>query len=155
MIDTAVAIALGMALLLAALAIRGIFGIVQGKATPTEQKVITAIQPYLYKAILAGQQMALLGLDQFDTKLVGQDKKAVADSVYDTLPDYLLVAGVPIPIIVVKTIVPRDRFEELVKNAYNEAHSFIMKNEAYLRSQVDLLMPPAATSGGSTAQGNG
>lgn len=141
-LDIAVAVAVGTLLILAAVAVLHILALLLGKTGhPAVHLVIEALVPYIYRAILAGERMALLGLTQLDTELAGEDKAAVANSIYNLLPDFLLIGKVPVPINMVKMLVPKDKFEALVKDAYEAAHGFLLKNENYLTAQIFELEP--------------
>jgi hypothetical protein len=142
-LDIAVTLAVGAVLILAALAL---LNILSHSKQPALHAVCAALEPYALKAIFAGERFALLGLTQFDTKLAGADKATVANSIYDLLPDVLLVGNIPLPISAVKLLVPRDKFQELVKDVYDQSHAFIVRNEEYLKRQVDSLNLPASTT---------
>jgi hypothetical protein len=141
-LDILIVIVFGLCLILAALALLGILRSIK-PGTPAVQAIIDALTPYIYRAILAGERFALVGSQQLKLTLTGQDKKAIADSVYDALPDYILVGKIPIPVSTIKLIVPRERFEDLIKDAYESAVAFVARNEVFLKSQVDALVPKA------------
>lgn len=142
--------------LLIAAAVTGVSGLLwriiqKQKATASAPNVVEffeALTPWLYKAVLAGEKALIWSLDEADQKIEGADKKAVADSTYALLPDSLLIGGRPIPIGLVKTVVTEDLWESWIKGAYDQAHAFILKNESYLRGQVDALNPGPPPSQG-------
>src|SRR5512136_149495 len=82
---------------------------------PFENELEAALLPYLFQAICAAfkasQEMAAAGNEALD----GLSKKAIADAVYDLLPDK--IGGIPVGMI--KLLVSRARFEELVQAAYD------------------------------------
>jgi hypothetical protein len=119
-----------------------------GQVIPTDA-FLDALTPYLYKAIFAGERAILWGFEQADVAVLAADRKKVADGVYDLLPDTLIVDGVPLPISKVKLLVTREIFEQWVKTVYDQTHAFILKNEAYLRSQVDMLKPKLPPGAGA------
>ncbi len=141
--DQAIAIAVGIGLIL----ILGLFimslNAVRPTAKPTVQHVIDALTGYAYKGVIAGETYALQAEQQLGVQLEGMDKKTIADQIYDTLPNFLMVGPIPLPIGTVKTLVSRSMFEELVENVYQDTQAFLSQNEAYLKSQVDKLVPPA------------
>jgi hypothetical protein len=100
-----------------------------------------ALKDQVYRAVLAGYHAEKLALDQIDAKLSNADKAAIANKFYDLIPDFVSVAGVPIPVGEIKLIVTRDVFETWVKNAYDAAHAVIVKNEAYLHSKIEAFNP--------------
>jgi hypothetical protein len=140
--DLVTAVLVGALLILLGLALRA--GIAQIKAqnkNPGLDAFLDALTPYLYQAIFAGEKAILWGFEQADAAVQAADRKKVADSVYDLLPDTLIVDGVSLPVSKVKLLVTREVFEQWVKTVYDQTHAFILKNEAYLRSQVDALKP--------------
>lgn len=110
-------------------------------ASPAVSAVLKALEPYAYKAILAGQTAILWGLDTAEAAIEATDKKAVADSWYDLLPDFILVAGYPVPSIVIKRLIPREEWQTFVKSLYDEFNAQLQRNEQYLKSQVEALKP--------------
>src|SRR4051812_31012641 len=118
-LNTWIYILLGaIALLLGLLALKLIRS--NPSASPTVSAVLKALEPYAYKAILAGQTAVLWVLDTAEAAIESTDKKAVADSWYDLLPDFILVAGYPVPSIVIKRLIPREEWETFVKSLYDE-----------------------------------
>lgn len=105
---------------------------------PSQELLLKALEPWVHTATLAGLKIALRTLNNLDVVLDGADKKAIADSVYDLLPDVIMVGPSPIPVVQVKRIVTREVFETEVMNAYNTANAFIERNEQFLTSQIDL-----------------
>jgi hypothetical protein len=55
-----------------------------------------------------------MAMDEIGERMRGCDKKKLADGLYDLLPD--TVGGFPLS--VVKAIVSRERFQEIVENAF-------------------------------------
>jgi len=147
-IDIVVAVVIGLCIILLALAARGIFGELRKSAKPGVQEILNALDPYIWRAIMAGERTVVWGMDQAEAWLEGADKKAVADSVYALLPDTVVVGGLPLPIGAVRSFVPREVFEARVKDLYDSADAFIQRNEAYLKGQVDLLKPWHGLGGG-------
>lgn len=144
MIDTATMLLVGAGLLIAALAIMGIMAVIRQRNAgkePGVDAILDALQPWIYKAILAGEKLALDAMTDADTRINALDKKAVADSVYNALPETLSIAGVVLPITTVKRFVTQEMFEQWVKQFYESADAFIERNKSYLQSQVDALKP--------------
>src|SRR5260221_14625715 len=115
------AIALGAAIILGALALIALVNAARARSQPTNptlDAILNALTPYLYRAIIAGERAVLWGMDGLDAQIQATDKKAVADSVYSLLPDVIVVDNVPLPISAVKALIPRETFERWVKNAY-------------------------------------
>lgn len=118
---------------------------------PTLDAVISAVTPYVYRGILAGEYAVQWAEDAAIAQIDAADKKAVADSLYSLLPDTLMIPGFPFPLpaSVLKRIVTQEIFEKLVKDAFDSADAFILANEKYLKAQIDALNPPAPTLGTS------
>lgn len=154
-IDVAVAIAIGCVLILLGIALFHIVQAARASAVTNNQPgisdVLDALTPYIYRAILAGERATLWGLDQVDASIHGADKKAVADSVYALLPDMVMVGSFPLPLSTIKAFVPRETFEARVKDLYDQADAFIQRNEVYLKSQVDSLIPAQTPPAQQTA----
>lgn len=107
--------------------------------SPTIDQLFDAILPHIYKAILAGERSVIWAFDAGERYLESADKKAVAESVYALIPEIVLVGNVPVPVGVIKKLIPIELFEAWVKEVYDQADAFLTKNEDYLRSQVQSL----------------
>lgn len=105
------------------------------------QQVIDGLMPYIYKGILAAEKIAQAGLEGVNAGLKGADKHQIAASIYNLLPDMLIIGPVPVPIRLIKRFVSLEEFETLIEQVYQESSGFITRNEAYLRKQVDYLVP--------------
>src|SRR5260221_5551262 len=137
LINANVALAMGALLIVLSLSALAIANRVRGKTDkPAVDEILTALTPWLYKAIIAGERAALWGLQQTDSVITGADKAQVAESLYALLPDVIVIDGLPIPVSRLKALVPRDTFAAWVKNFYDGTHALILANEDYLRSQV-------------------
>lgn len=140
LMTAAVIVLFGGLLILSALALQAFVAALRRQIThPTAAELLQALTPWLYRAVLAGEHAALLGLRQADSLLTGADKAEVANRLYDLLPDTLIVSGKSIPISLVKALITRERFAALVKDVYDSAHAFLLRNEAYLLDQMDQI----------------
>ncbi len=108
---------------------------------PTFDAVLDALMPMVYRGIVAGQKAAITALNDFDTWLEGEDKQKIADSLYNLIPDVILVGTTPIPVNVVKRLVTKEDFSNLVKNVYDETAAFIRKNAEYFDHQIRDFVP--------------
>ena len=149
--DISVVLLVGALIIVGAVGLLGLFSVLRKRITNPKAAslfdlVVAALTPYLYKAIFAGEKLALLAMTDLNVKLDGLDKKAIADQVYDLLPSSLLVGDIPMPIGLIKTIVTKSAFEALVEQIYTESHLFIIKNEDYLKQEVDAFLPGAANT---------
>lgn len=87
---------------------------------PFEAQIETALTEYAVTAIAVGYRMSEKTMDELGHRLAGVDKKAFAYAIYDMLPPE--IGG--IPIVVVKAIVTRERFGQLVQNAFYQFEIF-------------------------------
>ena len=82
---------------------------------PLEAQVEAALLTFVFQGICAGYRVSEMAMDELGTRLRGADKKAIANVIYDLLPAD--IAGFPLEI--VKSLVTRKRFAELVQDAFD------------------------------------
>ena|SRR5438105_8718377 len=82
--------------------------------------VESALQPFIWEAITAAYRFSEKAVDQGYTRLKGQDKKALADSVYRMLPERVGEYDIAF----VKSLVSQERFAVLVQNAFERFDQF-------------------------------
>ena len=92
---------------------------------PNEAEIEAALLPWLYEAICSAFETSELAVDELGKRMHDLDKKAVADIVYDLLPDR--IGGLSTTVI--KTIIPRERFRVLVQDAYDHFSAFYNAHE--------------------------
>jgi len=190
LLNIAVAVLIGAVMLI--LTVIGLEAIIRARralqagnavTNPQADWIIAALTGYIYKAIAAGERSVLWGFQMLQTEIEGVDKKAVADQIYNLLPDVLpvpvpIIGVVIIPIGTIKRVIPPATFEDLVKTAYDDFDALITRNEVYLKqalqAEVDALaelpggtppvvptgvpttppaIPPAATTPDSSGKG--
>ncbi len=147
LLDIVITILFGALLILLAIAafkllraaIRAVRGSPAADQLPGLEAVLAALEPWVFRAILAGERAVLWGFEEIDVKLAGIDKKQVADSVYALLPDVILVGTRPVPVSFVKALVTPQVFEGWIKSLYDQADAFIEQNKQYLHDQVERL----------------
>lgn len=93
---------------------------------PVVARIEQAIVPYVFRAILSAYRLSEFAMDEFDERMEGADKKAIADEAYALLPDK--VAGHDIR--AVKSIIPRERFGEIVQDVFDEFDRFFESRRA-------------------------
>ena len=81
---------------------------------PFEAEIEALLIPFCYNAICSAFRVSEMAMDEINERLRGIDKKWIADTMYDLLPDE--VAGVPVHI--VKSVVSRERFRDLVQDVF-------------------------------------
>lgn len=137
--DQAVAVLVGAVLILLVVLFVWAASKLRKQKLPGVDAILAALQPMVFQAIIAGERAVIWGFDDLEARIESTDKKNVADSVYNLIPDTLWVGTVPLPSSLVKKLVTRDEFAELVKKTYDGADAWLQKNEQYFRSQVDAL----------------
>lgn len=104
----------------------------KGTLHPTLDQLLVAVTPWAMKAIAAGERSVLWGLEELNKRIEGLDKKAVADAYYNLIPDVVPVpiGGriIPVPVAVVKRLVTREEFANLVKTIYDQFDMEIDRN---------------------------
>ncbi len=87
---------------------------------PAEDQIEDLLLPYIYDAICAAFKQSEKAAQELGIVMDGADKKAIADYIYNLLPD--VVGGLPVG--VVKAIVTRERFSALVEEVYQRFKIF-------------------------------
>lgn len=154
-VNVVIALVVGLAILggLGA-AVYAIVRVRAASKNPTVNAVLDALLPMVYRGIVAGQNAAVDALNDLDYVLEGADKAAVANSIYNLIPDVVLVNGKPIPVTLVKQIVKPEDFARLVKNVYDETAAFIRSNAGYIEKTVRDILPDEYEGGLSDAHGD-
>ena len=101
--------------------------LVSRPANVVQAAVEGALQPVIFQAIMASYRLSEKSVDQGYVRLHGADKKQLADDVYRLLPDRL---G-DYDIMFVKSLVPQDRFRDLVQNAFDQFDRFYLLNHEH------------------------
>jgi hypothetical protein len=91
---------------------------------PNELAIEAALKPYLLRAIALAYKGSEQVMDEVGHRLHEFNKKALADLAYDLLPDDVLVpvgggAVVAVPVGIVKQLVTREKWGELVQGAFD------------------------------------
>jgi len=81
---------------------------------PLEVQIEAALLPLAFEGICAAYRVSEMSMDELGERLRGADKKRIADLLYDMLPDS--VGG--FPLMVIKSMVSRERFGEIVEAAF-------------------------------------
>jgi len=98
---------------------------------PLEAIVEPLLLPLIYEAICAAYRMSEQAMDQIGDRIKGLDKKAIADSVYAMLPDKI---G-DFELTVVKSVVSKERFEQLVQDAFDRFDRFYKTHRDHFDEQ--------------------
>ncbi len=93
---------------------------------PLEAEVEAALLPVLYQAICAAFRLQEQCQETLQTRLAGVDKKAFALVAYRLLPEK--VGNFDLTL--VKALVPPERFEQLVQDAFDRFDRFWVEHQA-------------------------
>ncbi len=105
------------------------------------------LQPLIYEAIMAAYRLSEKSIDQGHARLAGADKKQLADDVYTFLPERVGQHDITF----VKSLVPRERFQSLVQNAFDRFDRFYLANHAHFDEEfhkVEAASNQAKAAGG-------
>lgn len=100
---------------------------------PFEVQIETLLLPYALQGIYSAYRVGEVAIDETHKRLQGADKKKIADSVYAMLPD--TIGGYDISL--VKRLVPRERFEELVQDAFDRFDRFFIEHKGHFDWMVE------------------
>ncbi len=87
---------------------------------PFEAEVEAALLPVVFQGILAAYRTSERAMDEFATRIQGADKKNLADTIYNLIPDVIVVQGKAVPVGIVKSLVTKERFQEIVQTVFSE-----------------------------------
>jgi hypothetical protein len=93
---------------------------------PGESEVLAAVEPFIYKAIMAAYKTSEAAMDEFGERIEGADKAKIADTIYDLIPNIIDFNGTKIPI---KTFISHEMFHTLIQNTFDEFLTFYNKNK--------------------------
>lgn len=114
-----------------------------GSTNNGQATIYKAVELFAYKAIIAAYRAADKTLDEFEVRLNGLDKKAIADRLYDMIPPD--VYGVDVRII--KALVNRQKFSEIVEDVFREVEVLYENNKAGFEKEVAAFVEAHKPSG--------
>jgi len=94
---------------------------------PLEAQIEAALLPIIFQGICAAYRLGEKAVDEGYDRLRGADKKAIADSIYAMLPDKI---G-DFDLTLVKRIITRERFEELVQDVFDRFDRFYVEHKSH------------------------
>jgi hypothetical protein len=97
---------------------------------PGEAEIEAALFPHLVGGLVGAYKLSERKMDELGQRLEGIDKKALADAAYALLPDTIMVGDVAVPVNVVKYVVTRERWRELVQDAFDRLIRTYNQNRA-------------------------
>ena len=93
---------------------------------PLEAQIEAALLPQIFNAISIGYKTSERAVDDLRVRIRGQDKAAIANEVYKLLPDRIGDYDITL----VKSLIPPDRFAQLVQDAFNRFDRFALEHQA-------------------------
>lgn len=138
-----VALAAGSFVILVGLAVAYALTQIRANAAPRVQDILNALLPWVYKAIIAGEVIAADALDETGRDLDGLDKAAIANSLYNLLPNTITVGGRTLDIVFIKHIITLEMWTAFVKQNFDEVKAMIVSARDYLRKQIPPEVPAA------------
>jgi hypothetical protein len=94
---------------------------------PFEAQIEAALLPIVFQGICAAYRLSENSVDTIHQRIKGVDKKKVADSIYSMLPEKIGSYEV----VLVKRIVSRERFEQLVQDTFDTSDRFFVEHQAH------------------------
>ncbi|HET7091166.1 MAG TPA: hypothetical protein VFL17_21235 [Anaerolineae bacterium] len=92
---------------------------------PFEAAIEAALLPIIFEGICTAYRLSERSVDEVRQRIKGADKKKIADSIYSLLPEK--VGNFDLSL--VKRIVPRERFEQLVQDAFDRFDRFFVEHQ--------------------------
>ena len=100
---------------------------------PFEAEIEAALLPIIFQGICSAYRLSEKSVDDIHQRIRGIDKKKIADSIYGMLPEKVGVFEV----ILVKRIVSRERFEQLVQDTFDRSNRFFVEHQAHFDDQFE------------------
>ena len=101
----------------------------------------SALQPFIAHAIMAAYRLGESRVDAGSRNLSGATKKELADSTYRLLPDHL--GGFDLT--TVKSLVPQERFQVLVQDAFDRFDRYYLLHHAHFDAAFKHLQSQAVS----------
>lgn len=94
---------------------------------PFEAEIEAALLPVVFQGICSAYRLSEKSVDNVHQRIKGADKKKIADSIYSMLPDKIGTYEV----VLIKRIVSRERFEQLVQDAFDRSDRFYIEHQTH------------------------
>lgn len=94
---------------------------------PFEVEIEAALLPFIFQGICSAYRLSEKSVDNVHQRIKGADKKKIADSIYAMLPDKIGVFEV----VIIKRIVSRERFEQLVQDTFDRSDRFFVEHQQH------------------------
>ncbi|MDY7040664.1 MAG: hypothetical protein SVX38_07365 [Chloroflexota bacterium] len=100
---------------------------------PLEAIIEPLLLPLIYEGICAAYRMSEQAVDEGMERIRGVDKKTIADGIYAMLPDRIGDYDIAL----VKSVVSKERFGELVQDAFNRFDRFYIVHKTHFDEQFE------------------
>jgi len=92
---------------------------------PFEAAIEAALLPLIFEGVCTAYRLSERGVDEVHLRIKGADKKKIADGIYGLLPEKIGNFDLSL----VKRIVTRERFEQLVQDAFDRFDRFFVEHQ--------------------------
>ena len=92
---------------------------------PFEAAIEAALLPVVFQGICSAYRLSERSVDEVHQRIQGADKKKIADSIYGLLPEKLGDFDLNL----VKRIVSKERFEQLVQDGFDRFDRFFIAHQ--------------------------
>lgn len=99
----------------------------QRQGYPLEAAIEAALLPVIFEGICAAYRLSERSVDELHQRMQGLDKHQIAVSIYGLLPDQV---G-SFELTLVKRVVTRERFEQLVQNVFDRFDRSFVQYQAH------------------------
>jgi len=94
---------------------------------PFEAAIEAALLPVIFQGVCAAYRLSEKGVDELHQRIRGANKKEIADSIYGMLPEKVGDFDLSL----VKRIVSKDRFEQLVQDGFDRFDRFFVEHQTH------------------------
>jgi hypothetical protein len=114
---------------------------------PPVHVILSALKDYGYSWIFAAENMAVYALEDLNWRLVGADRKKIADDSYAKFPELIKIGDFELPVQVVKTFITKEIWSAFIQNLFDSLARTVKDQEAYLRKEVLKYAPDVDLDG--------
>lgn len=118
----------------------------EGVIEPTIKPYVEALWPFAVKAVVAVFKASQRARDELEGELSDLDKKALADRMYEMLPDAIFVGSKLVPTGLVKTVIGREQWQAIVQNAFDSLLATYRQYSDTIDRWVEDMLPPVEAS---------
>jgi len=107
---------------------------------PLEALIEPLLLPLIYEGICAAYRLSEQAVDEGMGRIRGMDKKAIADGIYAMLPDRIGDYDITL----VKSVVGKERFNQLVQDAFDRFDRFYVEHKDHFDEQFEAWKKASA-----------